>query len=263
MNSAHAVARLRAQRLQRSAKPFLARGSNLLRCAQCRLPPSHCLCALRPGLDSRCGVCLLMGDIEPLKPTNTGWLIADLLPATFAFGWSRTAADPDLLALLTDARWQPYVVFPAEYASGQRVLTELPAPAADATAADALLPRPLFVLLDGTWQEARRMFRRSAWLQPHPVLSLQPRQASRYQLRRAQQPGHWCTAEVAAACLALAGEPLAAQTLDAYFEVFNAHYLAARRPQPVDWGDAAHQRLAALQEARQRAQSATVTTLLA
>ena len=42
----HAVARLRASRLARSVKPFLARGGPRgERCAGCRLLPSHCLCA--------------------------------------------------------------------------------------------------------------------------------------------------------------------------------------------------------------------------
>ena len=69
----HAVARLRSERLARSAKPFLARGGPKgERCAGCRLVPSHCLCALRPQVPTRAGMCLLMADIEPLKPSNTG-----------------------------------------------------------------------------------------------------------------------------------------------------------------------------------------------
>ena len=84
----HAVSRLRTARLARSGKPFLARGGPRgERCAGCRLVPSHCLCALRPQLATRAGVCLLMADIEPLKPSNTGWLVADVVVDTFAFGW--------------------------------------------------------------------------------------------------------------------------------------------------------------------------------
>ena len=109
----HAVARLRSARLARSAKPFLARGGPKgTRCAGCRLVPSHCMCALRPKVPTRSGMCLLMADIEPLKPSNTGWLIADVVPDTFAFGWARTEVDPTLITLLNDPQWQPYVVFP-------------------------------------------------------------------------------------------------------------------------------------------------------
>ena len=99
----HAVARQRAERLARSSKPFLARGGPRgERCPGCRLLPSHCLCALRPAVPTRAGVCLLMGDVEALKPSNTGWLIADVVADTFAFGWARTVVHPDLLALLAD-----------------------------------------------------------------------------------------------------------------------------------------------------------------
>ena len=99
----HAVARLRNARLARSTRPFLARGGPKgERCAGCRLRISHCMCAFRPLLPTRAGVCLLMHDSEPLKPSNTGWLIADVVQDTFAFGWSRLELDPGLQALLQD-----------------------------------------------------------------------------------------------------------------------------------------------------------------
>ncbi|MBC7484391.1 MAG: DTW domain-containing protein [Rhizobacter sp.] len=237
----HAVSRLRAARLARSTKPFLARGGfKRERCTGCRLVPSHCMCALRPVLPTRSGVCLLMADIEPLKPSNTGWLIADVVADTFAFGWARTETDPALMALLGDPQWQPYVVFPGEYAAPERVVRTVAPP--DTAGGDAD-KRPLFILLDATWTEARKMFRRSPYLDTLPVLSLQPEQISQYKLRRSRRDDHFCTSEVAALCLDLAGEHLAGQTLEAYLAVFIHHYLQARNQLPVAWGDAAHQRL--------------------
>jgi len=233
------VFRLRAARLARSAKPFVARGSNSERCPGCRVVFSHCLCALRPVVPTTAGVCLIMFDIEPLKPTNTGWLIADVVPETFAFGWARTEVDPALLALLADPQWQPYVVFPGEFVDPARVVNTLP-PALPAG------KRPLFVLLDATWPEARKMFRKSPFLNHLPVLSLQSEQLSRYRLRRSKRDDHFCTSEVAALCLELAGETHAAQTLEAYLDVFTSHYLSAKRLVPADLDDAAHQRLRAL-----------------
>ncbi|MDI1271964.1 tRNA-uridine aminocarboxypropyltransferase [Polaromonas sp.] len=246
---AHAVSRLRSARLARSSKPFLARGGPRgERCAGCRLVPSHCLCALRPHLTVRAGVCLIMADIEPLKPSNTGWLIADVVADTFAFGWARTEVDPALLALLADPQWQPYLVFPGEFVAAERVVTELlPAEALGGTPAR----RPLFVLLDATWPEARKMFRKSPYLDQLPVLSLQSEQLSRYRLRRSQRDAHFCTSEVGALCLELAGESHAAQTLEAYLDVFTHHYLRAKQQLPVDMEDAAHQRLRGLSALRE------------
>jgi DTW domain-containing protein YfiP len=237
----HAVSRLRAARLARSSKPFLARGGPRgERCAGCRLVPSHCLCALRPAVPVRAGVCLLMADIEALKPSNTGWLIADVVADTFAFGWARTKVDPALLALLADPQWQPYLVFPGEFVADGRVVSDVQ-PRADGSGR-----RPLFVLLDATWPEARKMFRKSPYLDHLPVLSLQSEQLSRYRLRRAKRADHFCTSEVASLCLELAGEPHAAQTLEAYLDVFTSHYLNARQQLPVDGDDAAHRRLRGL-----------------
>ena len=241
----HAVSRLRSARLARSSKPFLARGGfKRERCEGCRLLPSHCMCALRPPVPTRSGVCLLMADIEPLKPTNTGWLIADVVADTFAFGWARTEIDPALLALLSDPQWQPYLVFPGEYVDPGRVVHAVQAAPLPQTAGHQQAGlRPLFILLDATWGEARKMFRKSPYLNRLPVLSLQPDQISNYKLRRSRRDDHFCTSEVAALCLHLAGEPLAAQTLEAYLDVFTHHYLQAKNQLPVAWDDAAHQRL--------------------
>lgn len=247
---AHAVSQLRAARLARSSKPFLARGGPRgERCAGCRLVPSHCLCDLRPVVPTRAGVCLLMADVEPLKPSNTGWLIADVVPDTFAFGWARTVVDAQLLALLRDPQWQPYVVFPGEFVEPSRVVTQLlgSAPAAredGATAAAAPAgKRPLFVLLDATWPEARKMFRKSPYLDLLPVLSLQPDQLSRYLLRRSTRGDHFCTSEVAGLCMELAGETRAAQVLQAYLDVFTHHYLQAKHQLPPRRDGDEHSRL--------------------
>jgi DTW domain-containing protein YfiP len=243
----HAVSRLRTERLARSAKPFMARGGiKGERCAGCRLVPSHCICALRPVVPTRAGMCLLMADIEPLKPSNTGWLIADVVPDTFAFGWARTEVHPNLLALLADPQWQPYVVFPGEFVAPERVVHEvvLHGMAEHRSGGEAVAAkRPLFVLLDATWSEARKMFRKSPYLDRFPVLSLAPEEISRYQLRRSQRGDHFCTSEVAALCLDLAGEARAAEALQAYLDVFTHHYLQAKHQLPPDTLGEAHVRL--------------------
>ena len=248
----HAVARLRAERLARSVKPFLARGgSRITRCEGCRLPPSHCLCGHIQALATRAGVCLIMGDIEPVKPSNTGWLIADVVEATSAFGWSRTEVDPGLLRLLSDPQWQPYVVFPGEYTEPQRVV-EAPSSVAG--------KRPLFVLLDGTWSEARKMFRKSPYLDNLPVLSLRPEQLSTYRLRRSTRDDHLCTSEVAAVCLGLSGDVQAARLLQAHLNLFTQHYLQAKQQTKPDWQDPLYQQWLGLAQATQETRPVETAT---
>jgi DTW domain-containing protein YfiP len=205
---------------------------------------------LRPRAETRAGICLVMGEFEPLKPSNTGWLVADVVPDTHAFTWSRTAVDPALPALLADPRWQPYVVFPDDDA-GMGTITDAAhagagtAPGADPSGA-ASGKRPLFVLLDATWAEARKIFRKSPYLSALPRLSLQPQRPSRYRLRSSEHAHYLCTSEVAAMCLALAGDVWAAELLDAYLDVFTDHYRMSRKQKPVDGNDDAHVRLRAL-----------------
>lgn len=219
---AHAVARLREQRLALSRRPFRARGAALLRCERCRVARQYCICRWQPQETASSGFCLLMHEKEPLKPSNTGWLVADVVTQTSAYVWSRTQEDAALLQQLADPQWQPYVVFPHSYAGPQhRQVTQL-------------LPdsgrKPLFVLLDGTWQQAAKMFRKTACLQQLPVLSLDAVGLSRYHLRHCDNSQHLATAEVAALCLQLAGEDAAAAALQEWFGRFNRHYLAARMP---------------------------------
>jgi DTW domain-containing protein len=141
------------------------------------------------------------------------------------------------------------VVFPGEFADPARVVTALrPEPSDGAGPGGDLggaprAARPLFVLLDGTWSEARKMFRKSPYLARLPVLSLQPDQLKRYRLRRSSHAHHFCTSEVAALCLAMAGDLPAAQALEAYLDVFTHHYLQARQSVPPDTTTEAHQRL--------------------
>jgi DTW domain-containing protein YfiP len=197
-----------------------------------------------------------MADIEPLKPSNTGWLIADVVADTAAFGWARTVVDPALLTMLSDPQWQPYLVFPGEFVDPARVVTQLIE--RNLAPQFPVGPRPLFVLLDATWPEARKMFRKSPYLNHLPVLSLESEQISRYRLRRSRRDDHFCTSEVAALCLDLAGDALAAQTLEAYLDVFTHHYLQAKNQLPVNEGDEAHVRLQAVR----RPGAATITPSL-
>ncbi len=217
--SDNAVLRLRTQRLARATRPFLARGNRVIRCQSCLLPEANCLCSQIVPQSAHSRFCLVMFDTEPMKPSNTGRLIADILPETQAFGWSRTEPDPLLLAAVRNPDYQPLVVFPASYADpGREVLTTPPISGKP----------PLFIMLDGTWTEARKMFRKSPWLDALPVMSLDVSTPSRYTLREAHGEGQHCTAEVAAALLAQAGDRRAAEALSHHFDRFRTAYLAGK-----------------------------------
>ncbi len=222
-------------------REFKARGSFVERCPGCHLPMLNCLCPYAATADSEARVWLLTHPMEHHKPTNTGRLIRDVLPDTEVFTWYRTAPDERLLALLADERFAPFVVFPddqpdyAERVVGIDAVTE-------AKAAGRI---PVYLLLDGTWRQARRIFRKSPYLDALPVLPLRTERLTRYRLRKPASAAHLCTAEVAAELLRQGGDAQAAGVLDDYFDAFNDSYAASRRFEKIETPTAAMQRLLA------------------
>ncbi|WP_028112642.1 tRNA-uridine aminocarboxypropyltransferase [Ferrimonas kyonanensis] len=224
----NAVLALRQRLMAESQRPYRARGATCERCQGCLTVVSHCSCRYQLPQQTQVDFCLVMHRKEPLKPTNTGRLIADILPDTSAFIWDRTEPDPAMLAVLQDPNRQPYLVFPGEYIDQGEVLAA-PRPWPEGK-------RPLFVLLDATWAQARKIYFKSPYLQTLPVLSIDPDRLSNYRLREAAHQHQLATAEVAAMVLELAGEPDAADVLDAYFQVFSQRYYAGKHQldAPVD-----------------------------
>lgn len=238
----HAVHQLHQYRKSISTTTYKARGQRVIRCPLCQLAKQFCICDIAPKqeqVQTTAGFLLLMYDTEVLKPSNTGKLIADLVPDTFAFLWSRTQENPELLAVLNDDKWFPMVVFPQEYADDERkVFTN-----------HVICPegkRPLFIMLDGSWREAKKMFRKSPYLDGFPMVSFDAKTAfekgasthlsddnsqlspvgqdSRYTVRKTELEHQFSTAEVAARVLDMHGESNNAQLLDLWFDVFNFQY---------------------------------------
>lgn len=206
------------------AKPFVTRGANAIRCESCLLPVLGCICDYRFQIRSSYRFALLMHRYESFKPTNTGRLIADCLADTQCYGWNRLEPDPRLIALINDPQQQPVLVFPEGDDYKDRMIT-----------ADQLdtNKQVVLIILDGTWRQARRMFRHSRYLDSLPVIQPELTKTSRYQLRKASDPSHLCTVEVAAALLEQLGDALAAEHLDNYFGIFNEHYARARKHFPM------------------------------
>jgi tRNA-uridine aminocarboxypropyltransferase len=225
----NAVQALYLHRKRMSTKPFNARGKNVERCELCRVSVKHCICELTPKTSSEVGFLLLMYDTEILKPSNTGRLVADIVNDTFAFLWSRTDLEQSLLDVLENQDWQPFIVFPHEYVEQDRdvYINQLPKLNSRQNGSNKV-KRPLFVLLDGSWREARKMFRKSPYLDKFPVISFQPTDtgsfSSGHYIRESAKNNQLATAEVAAAMLAVAGEHENANLLATWFDVFNYQY---------------------------------------
>ena len=232
VTSMNSVQQLYQYRKSISTKPFAARGWRVVRCQRCLVAEKFCICQHRKASNAEVGFALIMSDAEVLKPSNTGRLIADVVPNTFAFLWQRTEPDQNLLALLNNPQWQPIIVFPKEYAEPEQAVFDNINPMNKLALEDNVNSdkKPLFILLDASWREARRMFRKSPYLHQLPMLSFAADDPdnelvqSRYQLREASKNSHLATAEVAARALRIIEEEQTASHLDLWLDVFIYHY---------------------------------------
>jgi DTW domain-containing protein YfiP len=216
----NSVLALRAQQISESRREFNARGGKMDRCDQCLIAKHYCICEGAEYASCSAAVCLLMYHNESFKPSNTGRLIAEIVPDNYAFRWDRTSPDPALLALLNNDKYQPFVIFPAEDVETDRVVTQVETHAGK---------QPLFIFLDGTWREAKKMIRKSPYLDNLPVLSITAEKLSDYRLRVAPHAHQLGTAEVAIMVLALAGEVDASTKLEQHFIKFRDAYLLGKR----------------------------------
>lgn len=216
----NSVLALRAQQISESRREFNARGGKMDRCEQCLIAKHYCICEGAEYASCDAAVCLLMYHNESFKPSNTGRLIAEIVPDNYAFRWDRTSPDPALLALLNNDKYQPFVIFPAEDVETDRVVTQVETHAGK---------QPLFIFLDGTWREAKKMIRKSPYLDNLPVLSITSEKLSDYRLRVAPHAHQLGTAEVAIMVLALAGEVDASTKLEQHFIKFRDAYLLGKR----------------------------------
>lgn len=222
----------------KSTRPYRARGISLKRCKTCQLGEATCICPWRVAVKSDVKIILIMHRDEIFKPTNSGRLIADVLPeSTYAFEWSRKTPSPELLKLLEDPLLYPVIVFPTDESHTGVRHTTCPTLSEDQNLA--------LIILDGTWKQAQKMFRSSEWLKHLPVISLDLNTVGEYSVRKALHEGQLSTAEATAAVLEQCGKPQAAQVLSDYFTVFNHHYACTRMPRPPVIGES-HERLTAL-----------------
>ncbi|WP_075202543.1 tRNA-uridine aminocarboxypropyltransferase [Vibrio mexicanus] len=218
----HAFHRLLQYRQSIATREFSARGAKIDRCNRCQVSKQYCLCEYQPDIESNVAVMLIMSENEVFKPSNTGRLIADVVKEAFVFQWNRTEPSQEMLDVLADEQYQPFVVFPEEYVEDKsRLITKI-------DAATNSSKKPLLIFLDGSWREARRIFRKSPYLATLPVISIKPEVVSQYVMRKSDNENHLSTAEVASLVLQHAGETHAAEELQDWFTVFRETYLLSK-----------------------------------
>lgn len=186
------------------------------RCAKCGLQ-FQCICNQLPVLDSQLKLSLLTHENEFARPTNTGKWLVDALPECHSHLWQRNEEKPELATQLENKQQMPLLLFPHAHSIPlDQALQQC----------ERTQQQPHFILLDATWQEARKIERKTHWLESVQRVAFIPSAPSAYQLRRNQKPGELCTLEVALELLTALKEDHNAKQLNHFFRFMMASYLA-------------------------------------
>jgi DTW domain-containing protein len=166
------------------------------RCPRCLLQRRVCLCADIPTVTTRTRVVIVRHHLERWRSSNSGRLAHLALPNSELVEHGGDIGTAVLPAL--DGAW---LVFP----EGE-------------PAARAPVPPPRqLVVLDASWSQARRMFRKLAALRGLPILRLADDAMPVARLRDSPGPGRVSTIEAIARALRLIEGDAAAAPLEALF----------------------------------------------
>lgn len=185
-------------------------------CEYCGVPMLNCICHKVHQIDTEAEIWILSSAKEVIRPTNTARLIKLVNKAsTKIFIWERTVEPKELIELIEGGEFEVYLLFPADEENKHR---EKAFKRSD--------KKPAFIIIDGTWQEARKIFNRSQYLKELPLLTLNLDNESEFKLRRGIPDGGICTIEAAMKVLELNEEYSSAKALEETFELFQRSYKA-------------------------------------
>lgn len=143
---------------------------------------------------------LLTHQRERSKKTNTGSLVVDVLgEKAQVVLWDRVTPDPELLRAIGEGS------------------IALLYPSADSQFVSEGSNFESYIIIDGTWQEAQKIYNQSPYLKGLPAVKLSVNKASAYNLRRNQREGCLCTAECAIEILKIRGFSMLATDLQSNF----------------------------------------------
>lgn len=166
------------------------------RCPRCLLQRRVCLCAAIPTVATRTRVVIVRHHLERWRSSNSGRLAHLALPNSEIVDHGGQGGMAELPPL--DGAW---LMFPE---------------GAPTVAPPEPPPRALIVL-DATWSQARRMFRKLGGLRGLPILRLPDAPMPAARLRESPAPGRVSTIEAIARALRLLEGDAAAAPLEALF----------------------------------------------
>lgn len=143
-------------------------------CYHCFKPDLLCVCDVQP-VSNQTPVWIIQHPAERTHPINSARLTAlGLERGHIEIAWNAECAPPSRLP------------------EGAAVL--FPSKASRALETLEVAPKGL-VVLDGTWAQAKKLYRQNSWIQSLPHVHLTPSEQSRYRIRKQPREGYLSTVE--------------------------------------------------------------------
>ena len=178
------------------------------RCGRCLFLRRVCLSAEIPALATRTRIVIVRHHLERHRSSNSGRLAHLALPNSEIVDHGGSGGPARLPAM--DGAW---LLYPEGAAA-----REVPA-----------VPPAQLVVLDATWSQARRMYRKLGALRGLPILHLPAAPMAAARLRESPAPGRVSTIEAIAQALRFVEGEAAAAALERLFDVAVARAAATGR----------------------------------
>lgn len=201
-------------------------------CDKCGLPIINCICNIVPKIKTKSKIWILSTEREFRRPSNTARLLKLVNPdSTEFFLWERTKSPEKLIEHINNNFFQTYILFPIDDDLQEKDFINMNLSNNwnidyKQSKYEISYKTPAFILLDGTWKEAAKMFRRSEYLKNITKISLKPSYNSEYTLRKGASNGELCTVEAAIEILKLNDELENAKIIKDVFDLFMKSFKA-------------------------------------
>jgi tRNA-uridine aminocarboxypropyltransferase len=169
-----------------------------VKCPRCLLQQRVCLCADVPAIATRTRIVIVRHHLERFRSSNSGRLAHLALTNSEIVEHGGSAGPAELADL--DGAWLLY-------------------PEGEPLHAAPVPPPSQLVVLDATWSQARRMYRKLGVLRGLPLLRLPDEDVPAARLRESPGPGRVSTIEAIARALRLLEGDEVALPLEKLFEV--------------------------------------------
>lgn len=195
-------------------------------CLECGLPEHVCICEEIQHLRQntlKIHLHVILHEKELGRNTNTGRLVEFIFADhVHYYLWERKSPPAGLMNIIESDKEAVYLLYPANEDS------DFIRPEAVMKRYEKDLKNIHLIILDGTWQEARKIQNKSPYLKTVTRLELDVQEQSVFTLRRNQKQGNLCTAEAVYHALFQLEDHNSAQNLQEVTSLFLRRYEIGR-----------------------------------